>query len=113
MFNKVQKLLDKLNFILRGKIGGIRVIRAFNKSEYEDNRFDESNEKLTKLSLKANRILSSLLPILTVALYSLICYILYSSVMAVMEPGMTKTQIIETIPNMYMFITYFTLIIST
>lgn len=112
MFNKVQKLLDKLNFILRGKIGGIRVIRAFNKSEYEDNRFDESNEKLTKLSLKANRILSSLLPILTVALYSLICYILYSSVMAVMEPGMTKTQIIETIPNMYMFITYFTLIIG-
>ncbi len=112
MFTKVQKLLDKLNFILRGKIGGIRVIRAFNKSEYEDNRFDESNEKLTKLSLKANRILSSLLPVLTVALYSLICYILYSSVMAVMEPGMTKTQIIETIPNMYMFITYFTLIIG-
>ena len=112
MFNKVQKLLDKLNFILRGKIGGIRVIRAFNKSEYEDYRFDESNEKLTKLSLKANRILSSLLPVLTVALYSLICYILYSSVMAVMEPGMTKTQIIETIPNMYMFITYFTLIIG-
>ncbi|MBR5234516.1 MAG: ABC transporter ATP-binding protein [Clostridia bacterium] len=32
--------------------------------------------------------------------------------MAVMEPGMTKTQIIETIPNMYMFITYFTLIIG-
>lgn len=112
MFNKVQKLLDKLNFILRGKIGGIRVIRAFNKSEYEDNRFDENNEKLTKLSLRANRILSSLLPVLTVALYSLICYILYTSVMAVMEPGLTKTEIIETIPNMYMFITYFTLIIG-
>ena len=112
MFNKVQKLLDKLNFILRGKIGGIRVIRAFNKSEYEDSRFDESNEKLTKLSLRANRILSSLLPVLTVALYSLVCYILYASVMAVMEPGMTKTEIIETIPNMYMFITYFTLIIG-
>lgn len=112
MFNKVQKLLDKLNFILRGKIGGIRVVRAFNKSEYEDTRFDESNEKLTKLSLRANRILSSLLPVLTVALYSLICYILYTSVMAVMEPGLSKTEIIETIPNMYMFITYFTLIIG-
>lgn len=112
MFSKVQKLLDKLNFILRGKIGGIRVIRAFNKSDFEDNRFDESNEKLTKLSLRASRILSSLLPVLTVALYSLICYILYTSVMNVMEPGLTKTEIIETIPNMYMFITYFTLIIG-
>lgn len=112
MFTKVQKLLDKLNFILRGKIGGIRVIRAFNKSDYEDGRFDESNAKLTKLSLRATRILSSLLPILTVALYSLICYIIYMSVTDVMEPGLTQQQMLETIPNMYMFITYFTLIIG-
>ncbi len=112
MFSKVQKLLDKLNFILRGKISGIRVIRAFNKSDYEDDRFDESNKKLTKLSLRASRILSSLFPVMTVAIYSLICYIMYVSVMNVMEPGLTKTQIIETIPNMYMFITYFTLIIG-
>lgn len=112
MFTKVQKLLDKLNFILRGKIGGIRVIRAFNKSDYEDERFDESNKKLTKLSLRATRILSSLLPILTVALYSLICYIIYMSVSDVMEPGLTQKQMLETIPNMYMFITYFTLIIG-
>ncbi len=112
MFSKVQKLLDKLNFVLRGKIGGIRVIRAFNKSDYEDERFDESNKKLTKLSLRASRILSSLFPVMTVAIYSLICYIMYVSVMNVMEPGLTKTQIIETIPNMYMFITYFTLIIG-
>ena len=112
MFNKVQKLLDKLNFILRGKIGGIRVIRAFNKSDYEDDRFDESNKKLTKLSLRANRILVSLLPILTVALYSLICYIIYMSVNDVMQPGVTQKQMLETIPNMYMFITYFALIIG-
>lgn len=112
MFNKVQKLLDRLNFILRGKIGGIRVIRAFNKSEYEDDRFDESNKKLTKLSLRANRILVSLLPILTVALYSLICYIIYMSVNDVMQPGVTQKQMLETIPNMYMFITYFALIIG-
>ena len=112
MFNKVQKLLDKLNFILRGKIGGIRVIRAFNKSEYEDGRFDESNAKLTKLSLRATRILSSLIPVLTVALYSLVCYIMYVSVMNVMDDSLTKQQILDTIPNMYMFITYFTLIIG-
>ena len=112
MFNKVQKLLDKLNFILRGKIGGIRVIRAFNKSDYEDGRFDESNAKLTKLSLRATRILSSLIPVLTVALYSLVCYIMYVSVMNVMDDSLTKQQILDTIPNMYMFITYFTLVIG-
>ena len=112
MFSKVQKLLDKLNFILRGKISGIRVIRAFNKTDYEDERFDESNAKLTKISLRATRILSSLLPVITVALYSLICYIIYMSVLDVMEPGLTQQQMLETIPNMYMFITYFALIIG-
>lgn len=112
MFSKVQKLLDKLNFILRGKINGIRVIRAFNKTDYEDERFDESNAKLTKISLSATRILSSLLPVITVALYSLICYIIYVSVLDVMEPGLTQQQMLETIPNMYMFITYFSLIIG-
>ncbi len=112
MFKKVQKLLDKLNFILRGKIGGIRVIRAFNKSEYEDNRFDESNEKLTKLSLKANRILSSLMPILTVALYSLLCYIIYVSIYDVTSQNLTPAQVDGIIPNIMMFIAYFTMIIG-
>ncbi len=112
MFSKVQKLLDKLNFILRGKISGIRVIRAFNKTDYEDGRFDENNAKLTKISLRATRIVSCLLPIITVALYSLICYIIYVSVLDVMDPGLTQQQMLETIPNMYMFITYFALIIG-
>lgn len=112
MFSKIQKLLDRLNFILRGKISGIRVIRAFNKTDYEDSRFDESNKKLTRLTLIANRILASLLPILLVGIYSLICYIIYMCVNDVMEPGMTKKAMLDTIPNMYMFIAYFTLIIG-
>ncbi len=112
MFKKVQLLLDKLNFILRGKIGGIRVIRAFNKSEYEDERFDESNEKLTKLSLRANRILSSLMPILTVALYSLLCYIIYVSIYDVMAENLSPAQVDGIIPNIMMFIAYFVMIIG-
>ncbi len=111
MFTKVQKLLDELNFILRGKIGGIRVIRAFNKTDYEDERFDASNKALTKLSLKATRILSSLIPIITVALYSLICYVIYMCISDAETPGLSNKQILETIPNMYMFISYFALVI--
>lgn len=112
MFSKIQKLLDQINFILRGKIGGIRVVRAFNKTAYEDERFDESNQKLTRLSLKANRIIAALIPILTIGLYSLICYIIYMCVNDAAAPGMSKQAILDTIPNMYMFISYFTLIIG-
>lgn len=112
MFNKIQKLLDHLNFLLRGKIGGIRVIRAFNKTDYEDERFDSTNKKLTKMSLVANRIISGLMPILTVGLYSLICYIMYICVSEATTPGVDAKTALETIPNMYMFITYFTVIIT-
>ena len=112
MFKKIQKMLDHLNFILRGKIGGIRVIRAFNKSDYEDARFDEGNKNLTKMTLKATRIISSLIPFLTVALYSLICYVIYMCVNDAMAPGLDKEQVLNTIPDMMMFVTYFALVIT-
>lgn len=112
MFNKIQKLLDHLNFILRGKIGGIRVVRAFNKTDYEDERFDGTNKKLTKISLVANRIVSGLIPILTVGLYSLICYIMYVCINDATAPGVDAKTSLEIIPNMYMFITYFAVIIT-
>ncbi len=111
MFHKIQKLLDHLNFILRGKISGIRVVRAFNKTDYEDSRFDGTNKKLTKMSLIANRILSGLIPVLTVGLYTLICYIIYICVSNATAPGVDSKTALETIPNMYMFITYFSVII--
>ncbi len=112
MFSKIQKLLDKLNFILRGKINGIRVVRAFNKTAYEDERFDETNKKLTKMSLVANRIVAALTPIVTVGMYSLICYVIYMCVNDAVAPGVDPKISLETIPNMYMFLTYFALIIT-
>lgn len=112
MFSKIQKLLDKMNFILRGKINGIRVVRAFNKTEYEDERFDATNKKLTRMNLVANRIVAALTPVLTVGMYSLICYIIYLCVNDATAVGVDPQVSLETIPNMYMFLTYFMLIIT-
>lgn len=63
LFDKVQKRLDKLNLVLREKLIGIRVIKAFNKTRRERERFDEANRQLTDVSLKVNRIVMSLLPV--------------------------------------------------
>ena len=41
-FDKIQKKVDKLNLIIREKISGIRVIRAFNRTKYEDERFKDA-----------------------------------------------------------------------
>lgn len=114
IYSKIQKLVDKINQIMREKISGIRVIRAFNKTEYEDNRFNETNLKLTGISLTASRIMAGFLPIITLLLYSLICAIIFISVEASnnLDIVTQREEILSTIPNMYAFISYFSLIIT-
>ncbi len=62
LFKKMQKKIDKVNLVLREGLTGIRVIRAFNKSEYEKKRFDIANLDLTNLSIKIFRIMSFMMP---------------------------------------------------
>ena len=111
----VQKLVDKVNQILREKISGIRVIRAFNRTQYEDERFAATNKNLTGISLKATRIMAGLMPFLTVVLYSLICIVIYVSIIHVndLDPSTQSAEITETIPKLNAFIAYFSLIISS
>lgn len=114
IYSKVQKLTDKLNQIMREKISGIRVIRAFNKTEYEDDRFNSTNLELTGIALKASRIMAGFIPVITLLLYSLICVLIYKYVMASNELDVTThgTEILNTIPDMQAFIAYFSLVIG-
>ncbi len=115
IYSKIQKLVDKLNQIMREKISGIRVIRAFNKTEDEDKRFMDTNLKLTGISLKASRIMAAFMPVLTMLLYSLICFLIYKSVSEAnsLDIETQSEKIMSTIPDMFVFIGYFTLIITT
>lgn len=62
LFKAMQKKVDKLNLVLREQLTGIRVIRAFNRIEYEKIRFNDSNVDLTNTTIKVNRIMSTLMP---------------------------------------------------
>lgn len=64
LFKVVQKKIDNLNLVLREKLTGIRVIRAFNRKDYEKKRFDFANQDLTDTSIKVNKIMASLMPII-------------------------------------------------
>ncbi|WDV44245.1 ABC transporter ATP-binding protein [Clostridiaceae bacterium M8S5] len=64
MFKARQKKLDKLNLVLRERLTGIRVIRAFNKVDTEIDRFNNSNKELTDISLRVNRLIAILSPIM-------------------------------------------------
>lgn len=64
LFKKMQVKLDKLNLVLREGLTGIRVIRAFNRAEYEKRRFVEANADLTETAIKVNKIMAALMPLM-------------------------------------------------
>ncbi|QCX32956.1 ABC transporter ATP-binding protein [Caloramator sp. E03] len=64
MFKSLQKKLDKLNLILRENLIGIRVIRAFNRIGTEKERFLKANRDLTDTSIRVNKIMAAMQPIM-------------------------------------------------
>jgi ATP-binding cassette subfamily B protein len=64
LFRQLQKKIDKINLVVRENILGVRVIRAFNKEEYEEKRFNIANLDLTKTALTLNRINAIIFPLM-------------------------------------------------
>ncbi len=65
LFKSIQIKLDRLNLVLRERLTGIRVIRAFNKTTYEKKRFEEANRDLTDTTKRVNKMMALLQPLLT------------------------------------------------
>jgi len=78
LFKSLQRKIDKVNLVLREGLTGIRVIRAFNKDEYEQERFDEANKDLTNTSITAYRWMGAMFPaimlVLNVAMVAVIWF---------------------------------------
>lgn len=68
LFLSIQVKLDRLNLILDEKLKGVRVIRAFDRSEYEQQRFDSANEDLMRTTIHVNRVVAALLPAMTLVM---------------------------------------------
>lgn len=62
LFRQVQVKIDKINLVLREKLTGIRVIRAFNTVERENARFNAANDDLTNNYIRVNRIMAFMMP---------------------------------------------------
>lgn len=65
LFDLVQKKLDNLTLILRENLSGIRVVRALSKEKIEESRFDKKNDELKEQSIKAESLMISKLPFIT------------------------------------------------
>ncbi|PNR98796.1 multidrug ABC transporter ATP-binding protein [Petrotoga mexicana DSM 14811] len=64
LFKSMQIKLDNVNRVLREKLMGVRVIRAFVKEKSEEKRFDKVNSDLTQTAIKVNRLLALGMPLL-------------------------------------------------
>ena len=65
LFKSIQKKIDKINLVMREFLTGIRVIRAFNRTNREKDRFYKANKELTDTSIKVNKIMATLMPLMT------------------------------------------------
>ena len=64
-FNKLQKMIDRINLVSREILNGIPVIRAFSRERHEEKRFDKANVELTKTNLFVNRVMTTMMPLMT------------------------------------------------
>jgi ATP-binding cassette, subfamily B, multidrug efflux pump len=62
LFRAVQAKIDRINRVMRENLAGIRVIRAFVRTEHEEARFAEANDDLTQTTLRVMRLFALLLP---------------------------------------------------
>lgn len=61
-FKKIQWMTDDLNRVTRENLNGIMVVRAYNAEEYQKNKFEETNRKLTRTNLETYLIMSVMNP---------------------------------------------------
>lgn len=63
-FKRIQTLIDNLNRVVRENLGGMMVVRAFNRQQVEEQRFDKANRDLTDNTLFVSRVMVILMPVM-------------------------------------------------
>lgn len=67
-FKRQQKQVDVLNQVLREKLSGIRVIRAFVRTDYEEARYDRENKEMLKIAVHAHKLMTALMPLVSLVM---------------------------------------------
>jgi ATP-binding cassette subfamily B protein len=81
LFRAMQTKLDKLKLVLREGLIGIRVIRSFNRIDYDKKRFHEANLDLTDTAIKVNKIMAVMMPAMMLILnFATIAIIWFGSI---------------------------------
>jgi ATP-binding cassette subfamily B protein len=99
LFKSMQAKLDKVNLVLRENLTGIRVIRAFNRLDSENARFEKANLDLTDTSIKVNKIMAGLQPIMMLVMN-------FTSIAIIWFGGIRISQNVMQLGDMMAFLQY-------
>ncbi len=103
-FEKVQKLIDRINGVTRENLTGIRVIRAFNAEKFQQGRFDEVNTDLTNTQLFNQKTFAVMMPMMNLVMHGLTLGIYIIGTILIMNAGMVDK--ITLFSNMIVFSSY-------
>ena len=103
-FEKVQKLIDKINSVTRENLTGIRVIRAFNAEKYQTEKFKNVNDELTSMQLFNQRCFAIMNPVMNLVMHSLTLGIYIIGAILIEKAGMLDK--ITLFSNMVVFSSY-------
>lgn len=94
LYDKTQKNLDKVSNLTRENLQGSRIIRAFNKQEFEERRFDNATKNLRKSRIKVSTVSTLLTPLNTIIINFAIVVVLWYGGYQVNIGGLRTGQII-------------------
>lgn len=104
IYRSIQKKLDKIVRILRENLSGVRVIRGYGRRDYEEERFHQANDDLSRELIRVGKLSSLLNPMTSFLTNMAIIAILYFGGLRINLGAMTQGQVIA-------FISYINLIV--
>ena len=103
-FKIIQKLIDKVNGVTRENLTGIRVVRAFNAEKYQEDKFEDVNDKLTRQQTFNQKAFAVMSPMMYLVMYFLTLTIYFMGAHMIKDAmGMEKLTLFG---NMIVFSSY-------
>lgn len=103
-FKKMQTLTDSINRVTRENLTGLRVVRAYNAEDYQENKFEKANEELTSTQLFTSRAMAVMMPVMTLIMGGLSIAIYWIGAYLINGAGMADKLILFS--NMIVFSSY-------
>ena len=86
-FRRIQGLTDNINRVTRENLTGIRVVRAYNAEDYQDEKFGRANDELTDTNLSANRAMTVMFPVMLLVMNGITLAIYWIGAILIKDAG--------------------------